>query len=284
MKDTRARPYKSIFEYDNYREFLKDYYARAKIENKTFSFGFFSKLAGFKSRSVLQQVMNGERNIAPTSIAKFTKALKLNKEAAVFFKNLVLFNQATSPEEKRQFAQEIIKSKAYQRSNPIGEAQYNYASHWYFVAIRELAALPGFKAESVWIAKHVFPSISVPEAKYAVDELIKLGYLKRDNEGGLRATEGWLATADEVTSAAIIDYHRAMLNRASESIERFPREKRDISAQTFGVSPKTMQTIKEMIQVFRKEIESVVSRSDEEPDAVYQLNFQFFPIAGVDDD
>jgi uncharacterized protein (TIGR02147 family) len=274
---------KSVFEYDNYRNYLRDFYEHSKLENKNFSLGYFSRLAGFKSRSVLRQVMAGERNIAPGSIAKFIKALKLGKEQALFFQNLVLLNQASSADEKLRFTEEIMKIKKYRQSNPLSESQLNYFSHWYYVAIREMAYMPGFRNDPVWIASKLKPSIKVSEARRAVEELIRLGFLIAAVNGGLTPSDGWLATADEVTSPALVLYHQAMISRASESIARFTREKRDISAQTFAVSRETAKSIKEKIQAFRKEIEDIASR-DSIRDTVYQLNFQLFPIADVADE
>jgi uncharacterized protein (TIGR02147 family) len=48
---------KSIFEYDNYRAFLKDSYEAAKARDPKFSFRFFARLAGFKSSATLKRVM-----------------------------------------------------------------------------------------------------------------------------------------------------------------------------------------------------------------------------------
>lgn len=238
-------------------------------------------MAGFKSRSVLRQVMAGERNIAADSIDKFVKGLGLNNEEAKFFRNLVLLNQSKSPERRQYYAGEIFKLKSYRKANPLRESQFNYFNHWYFVVIRELAYLPNFKNDPEWIANQINPPISVGEAKYAVEELLKLGFLIRKG-GNLVPSEGWLTTTDEVTSSAIAAYHRSLIKLGAESMERFPRDVRDISGQTFAVSLKTAKTLKEMIQVFRKEIERVVSKEtpDSSPDAVYQLNFQLFPVAG----
>src|SRR3989338_9919808 len=86
----------NIFEYDNYRSFLKDLYALLKQEKSAFSFRFFSRQAGFRSPNFLKLVMEGKRNLSPESIEKFAKGLKLNKNEADFFRRLVLLNQATT--------------------------------------------------------------------------------------------------------------------------------------------------------------------------------------------
>src|ERR1700722_999673 len=95
---------KSIFEYDNYRDFLRDYYLSAKAENKNFSFRYFSRIAGYKSSNFLNLVMKGKSNISLESIGKLTEAMKLNKEESVFFRNLVHFNQSDNSEDKQTFS------------------------------------------------------------------------------------------------------------------------------------------------------------------------------------
>src|SRR5690348_8332036 len=134
---------KSLFEYDNYREFLKDTYL-SKKENKKFSFRVFSRMAGFKAGNYLKLVMDGERNLTIESIEKFSMALKFNKEESKFFKNLVLFNQASSVDEKNKYAEQLLYSRVYRKIYPLKELQYRYFSQWYFVPIREMVNLPEF--------------------------------------------------------------------------------------------------------------------------------------------
>lgn len=269
---------KSVLEYDNYRDFLRDFYQISKSEDPKFSLGYFSKRAGFKSRSVLLQVISGNRNIAVASIPKFAKALKLNRAEADFFSHLVLFNQAKTIEQKNHYAQEILNFKEFRKLSPLKESQYNYFNHWYFVVIREMAFLKGFSLDVEWILQNIQPKISRSECRRAVDELIKLNLFKQNSSGKLVPNKDWLFTPDEVISSAIANFHQQMLRLASESMERFAREQRDISALTFAVSQNTAKTIKEKIQMFRKEIEGLVSQ-DETVDSVYQFNLQLFPVA-----
>jgi uncharacterized protein (TIGR02147 family) len=272
---------KRIFEFDNYRKYLKYFYECSKEENGKFSLRYFSRIAGFKSHSVLRQVMEGQRNLAAPSIAKFTMALKLNREEAEYFRNLVLFNQATSTEEKQIYAEEILRSKGYKRyHSPLLASQYNYFSHWYFVVVRELVGLPGFKEDMEWISKEINPAISTSEAKTALEELEKLGLIVRDKSGKLTQADAHLETPDEVVSSSFAKCHKDFIKRAGESIDTVSREKRDISGVTFGMSVEAMEKIKERIHAFRKEIVDIASQHPD-PNSVYQLNLQIFPLAGA---
>jgi uncharacterized protein (TIGR02147 family) len=274
---------KTIFEYDNYRAFLKDAYLALKARDGKFSYRFFSRIAGFKSPNILKLVIDGDRNIAPESIEKFSGAFKLNKEEALFFHNLVLLNQASTADDKSYYARELLKSRSYRKIHPLKEGQYHFFSVWYYVLIREMVGLTHFKEDYEWMAQQIQPAITAAEAKKAVDELTQLGLLERDNENRLRQSQNNIGTPDEVTASSITKCLREFMNRASESIDTVPREKRDISAVTFVTSEETVKRIKEKIQKFRKEILEMAAESLT-PDNVYQLNFQFFPLTSEEEE
>lgn len=271
---------KSIYEYDNYRDFLKDAYFDLKQTKKAFSFRYFSKLAGFTSPNMLKRVIDGQRNLTEDSIEKFATALKLNKGEGLFFRNLVRLNQAKTVDEKQFYTREILKSKAYNKIHPLSESQYNYLRKWYFVTIREMVSLPSFKEDPDWISKKLDPPVSAMEVKRAIEEMLQLGILYRNQEGQLSQTDKFIMTADEVVSSAAAEFHREMMKRAAESIDRVPREKRELSALTISISEETAKRLKAMIQEFRKRLMEVATE-DQSPQSVYQLNFHLFPLVDM---
>jgi uncharacterized protein (TIGR02147 family) len=273
---------KRIYEYDNFREFLRDYYLNAKAKDKKFSFRFFARNAGFVSPSSLKRVIDGERNLTLDGIAKFSKALKLNQEESDFFKKLVLFNQSQTSEERTKLGREITQSRGYKRLRPLSTAQYNTLGLWYSLPIRELPNLSDFQASAEWVSKRLTPNITKSEAETALKELVQLGLLEKSNDT-LKQTNADITTGDEVISSAAIQFHKDSLNLAAKSIDEVARVERDISAMTVGVSRQSMTKLKEMIQIFRKEIVEVLAREEGKSEGVYQLNIQFFPVARLPD-
>ncbi|MDO8519306.1 MAG: TIGR02147 family protein [Deltaproteobacteria bacterium] len=275
----KSRP--NIFEYDNYRAFLKDLYEALKQEKAPFSFRYFSKKAGFRSPNFLKLVMEGKRNISPESIEKFSQALSLNKEETIFFRNLVLLNQATTVEERKFYAEQLIRSRFYRKMHPLKQAQFEYYSNWYFIPIRELVGTPGFREDPDWVAHQLIPPITVPEAKNALEDLEKLGLIKRES-GKLVQTNTFVSTGDEVASASVALYHKEMMQKGAESIDRFAAPDREISSVTVGVSQKTALQMKDLIQRFRRELLTIAGQS-EKTQGVYQVNFQMFPLSKMEE-
>jgi uncharacterized protein (TIGR02147 family) len=278
MDQSESVPAKlSIFDYDDFRKYLRDVYLSSKATHSKFSFRFFAKAAGFASPSALKRVIDGERNLSLEGIRKFSTALKLPKEESLFFHNLVLLNQAKSSEDKQLYAEQLLASRQYKKLHPLQNSQFNYFSKWYFIPIRELISLPAFREDPEWIAKKLSPTVSIPEIKSALEDLLKLGLVKRDAAGKLQQTDASI-TANGLVSPALSSFHKQMTVKASESIDRFPREVREISSLTSAVSESAFEKIKEIILKCRNEIIGVIT-DDQNQDRIYQVNFYLFPLS-----
>jgi uncharacterized protein (TIGR02147 family) len=267
-----------IFEYDNYRAYLRALYKFYKETKPHFSYRYFSQKAGFRSPNFLQLVIEGKRNLSPESIEKFTNALKLGKKEAEFFRVLVYLNQARTVSEKKIYAEQLMQFRPFRYIHPLRQDQYRYYTDGYNIAIRELTTLPEFSEDPAWIAKRLLPPISPQQAKKSLDLLLQLGLLKRDESGRLVQSDAFISTGDEVTSTSVANYHRAMIQLGAEALDRFSGPARDISSVTMALSDKNFQEIKALIQRFRKELLAIADQ-DQSPEGVYQINFQLFPLA-----
>jgi uncharacterized protein (TIGR02147 family) len=268
----------NIYNYDNYRKFLTDLYKRSKAKDKKFSFRYFARIARFQSFSYLRNVMVGKKNLSEDATAKLCLALKLNREETFYFSHLVFLNQAKTVQERQYHAEQLLTSRTYKKLHPLSESQFKYYSQWYFVPVRELVGIPGFREDPEWIAKKVSPPITSAEAKRAIEELLKLDLLQRSESGHLIQTSSNVSTGNEVSSAFVARWHQEMMKKASESIDRHTREKREISASTFKLSAEAIQKFKEVAKKFHEEVMEIASK-DLGLKAVYQLNLQLFPLS-----
>lgn len=272
----------NIFEFLDYRSYLRAYYKAAKENVPAFSFRFFARRAGLSSPSFLRHVMRGERNIGTTT-DNFTDALGLNEEEAAFFALLVEFDQAESDGEAEQAFEKLAASRRFRNARRLDKAMFEYLTHWYYPAIREMVVRADFQDDPAWIASQLIPTITPEEAEVAVSTLLELGLLERAEDRRLRRGESSVTTGHEVRSLAIADYHRQMLERAGESIELIPREYRDLGAMTVCISPATIAEVKKRVHAFR-EILFQLCESDQNPQVVFQINTQIFPLSALPND
>ena len=268
----------NIFEYLDYRQYLNDYYERAKAHHAAFSFRYFARRAQLSSPSFLRHVMRGERNLGGESIHKFAQALGLDQEESKFFDALVHFNQAKTSAEKLHAFELVAASRRFGLARRVDKAMFEYFSHWYYPAIREMASREDFQEDPAWVAGQLLPSIEPAQASEALQTLEEIGLLERDESGRLRRSVASVTTGHEVRSLAIASYHRQMLHRASESIEIVDRAWRDLGAMTVCISPQTAAEIKARIHAFRELLLEICDR-ESSPSVVYQFNTQLFPLS-----
>ena len=93
----------NIFEYLDYREFLKAYYDYHKKNDSQFSHRVMCRKMGFTSPNFLKMVIDKERNIGRTSVQKIITGLELKKKEAEYFSYLVFFVKAKTRVEKNYF-------------------------------------------------------------------------------------------------------------------------------------------------------------------------------------
>jgi uncharacterized protein (TIGR02147 family) len=269
-----------VFEFDNYRNYLKELYRVAKMRDPKFSFRYFSRVVGSKSPSFIKQVIDGERNLTVPHIEKLIGGLGLSDDEGFFFKNLVLLNQAKTVEEKQAFVKKLLQSREYRKLHQLSAAQYQLFSRWFYIALREMVALRGFKENHEWISKQFKFNLSPEQVKVAISELLKLGMLKRNSDGILSQSESHVTTVDGIISSALAQGHRELIAKGIHSIDLVPREERDILGVTFSLSKKNIGVVKEKVANFRRELVEYLS-SQPDADSVYQFHLLLFPLAQI---
>jgi uncharacterized protein (TIGR02147 family) len=273
---------KSIFEYANYRVFLKDYYEERKAQ-EGFTYRDFSRLAEMNSTSWLLHLIKGTKNLSANSIQRVSKALKLNPAEAEYFELLVPFTQARTAGTKDHYYARMLALKRKLKIARIGEEQYEYFTKWYHPVIRSLIAKidlgegPDGEPDYARLARCLVPAIPAREARSSVKLLEKLGLISRDAEGKWTQSSAIISTGDEVAALNVLNYHKQVLRVAENALDNEPREGRDISALTLGLGEAEFHKIKARIQAFRKEMMDI-ALSAEAADRVYQMSFQFFPV------
>src|SRR6476620_3146047 len=128
----------NIYNFSDYRDFLKDRYRQLKESDPLFSFRFFSKQAGFGSPNYLKLVMDGKRNLSSEAIGKFAKGLRLDNHETEYFRYMVDFNQCENPHKKKVFEANLVYLRELFKVKTLIPELYDYYHDWYHAAIREM--------------------------------------------------------------------------------------------------------------------------------------------------
>jgi len=269
---------KEIFKYIDYRKYLADFYQEKKNTTRNFSYRSFAKTAGIKSPVFLKQVIDGQRNLTRPAIEKFMLALDLNNKKCVFFKNLVLFNQAKTAVEKQESYSVMVSMMDYVHEHQVSGDQYLYFEKWYNSVIRELVCLHDFQDDFDLIANSVKPRIKVNEAKKAVELLVRLKLIARQKNGTYLQTDSAIISNDEMVALARRSFNSEMLMLARNANEAIPPQERNISGITMGISRTCYDVLLAEMAAFKERVKAIVNQ-DEQGTGVYQLALQLFPVS-----
>jgi uncharacterized protein (TIGR02147 family) len=267
----------NVFEYTDYREYLRDSYALNKKQDPRFSYRNFSMRLGFSSPNFLMLVVQGKRNISRSTCFKISKLLRHTKREAGYFENMVFFSQVESQEEKSACFGAMMELRRNLKVARIDEAQYQYLSTWYNPVVRELACMAGTSADSKALAARLSPRITASQARRALDLLKTLGLI-RESKGRHVQADPILSTGPEVNSVAAADFHKAMAQLAAESYDRHTRAERTITGCTVAITKEQFQELKrELADMRKRALEKAQAASG--PVRVYQLNLHLFPVS-----
>jgi uncharacterized protein (TIGR02147 family) len=266
-----------VFRFHDYRAFLRAFYALNKRAEYGFSLRAFSKRAQLRSSNYLKLVMDGQRNLTQDMAPRFAEACCLRGQAAEYFCALVAFNQAERPKDRDRAYARLSRFKRYRAVHRLDREQEAYHSHWYIPAIRELVARADFRDDPRWIAQRLLPAISAREAEQALNILVTLGMLARDEAGRLQQVDALVQTPEGPLGHHIQRYHRSMMEHAIEAIHRVPARDREIESITLCLSQARMQDLKARLESFCEEVLQEY-QADSESVRVVQLNLQMFPL------
>ncbi len=267
-----------VYGYLDYRAYLRDFYAARKAKSVGFSYRSFSRRAGVSSPNYLKLVIEGQRSLSAKMAERFAQACGLDSDASRYFVHLVAFNQAKTSAERALHYGKLTSFQKYRQAHKLEIAHAAYFSDWYIPAIRELAAARDFKDDPEWIADQLVPSITPLQAQRALETLVALGLLLKNEQGRLVQADVLLSTGPETRGLHIAAFHRAMTQRAIESIDLVAAQDRDISSLTLCLGRGGLRAFKERLQRVRRELLEL-SALESEPEQVVQINFQLFPLS-----
>ena len=265
-----------LYNYINYRSFLKDAYFHRKSRDKSFTHAWISKQAGLKSTGFFSWVLNGKRNITPALAQKFAGLFDLNKTETEFFLLLVQYDQAKTSDVKNELFLKIVKHKK-SKISLAGLDQHAYFKNWYHAAIREVIAIRPFHGNYKQLAKSLIPRITPAEARGSVQLLSRLGLVSKTKSGAYQFNENTITTGDDWRSMAIQNFQHAMGQLGAEAVRRIQKKERDISTLTLSGSDELFQAYKEKLKDLRREFLQMAKR-DNHPEKVFQINLQLFPL------
>lgn len=267
----------SIYNYLDYRQWLKALFNKKKKESPHFSY----RLLGGKVKldpSFLAKVLSGKRDLSSKSVEAFSDYFELTQNERAYFQKLLSFSKAKEEGERQGIFDELLRLRETSTRTIVAD-QYEFYSKWYYSVVRNLLQFYRFDGKDYRaLGKQLSPPITALQARNSIELLSKLHLIELNSDGYYELTELAVTTGAEWDSLAIRKYHQNNIQLGSEAIDRFPKDERDISGVTMNIGKDDLPRIREMVTRFREELIQYVN-SSATPESVYHLNMQFFPFS-----
>ncbi len=267
----------NIFEYTNFRDYLKIYLTEAKKRTPGFSHRFLAQKLGLSTPNLILLIIQGRRNLTPTVRFKLSELLKHTKKESQYFEHMVYFMQAKTHDERNAHYAAMLELKHNVKTATLEKQQYEYYNNWYNPVIRELVVAPGFSGDFKALAKNTSPPITQEQARRSIELLLELGLIKKNGKR-YEQIDPLVSTGPIVDSIAVANFHRKTAQLAVESFDRHTRQERTITSCTTTLSEEHFQMLKREIADLRKRALELAVDPDTS-NRVYQLNIHLFPVS-----
>ncbi|MEO5969910.1 MAG: TIGR02147 family protein [Bdellovibrionia bacterium] len=274
-----------VFDYQNYREFLKEYYNDQKTKRTGFTYSRFSSMAKLKSPNYLKMIIDGTRNLTPENIIRFSKGLKLTDHESDYFEALVHFNQAKNSLESSYYQDRMNRVRARGTGTcerTLEEYEFESVSNWLHHTLMVMTHLQGFRENATWIRQHIFGLASEEEIRSVLFRLQEAKLLSRDKNGHLRQTHRQVKTKAELRKLSIRIFYEGLLARAIQSLKVSGPEEREFGTYFVGLSPHQVPELKKKVREFMKSLNEW-ALSNSKPDQIYSLMFCGFPLSSQEE-
>lgn len=271
-----------VFDYNNYREFLKDYYQEQKGRRTGFTYARFSEAASLGSPNYYKLVMDGKKSLTSANIVKFSLALNLKDQEKDFFEALVQCNQAKSKTERDYFF-EKLKRLRQQKEGAVSkrileEYEFEAVSSWAHHAVMLLTNLKDFRDSPRWISKKLYGLVSESEVASIIARLEAIGLLQRDQSGRLQQTNKRVKTKPDLKRQASQVFYEGLLARAAKSVRLDSGDTREFGAYMVGISPNQLPELKKKVREFLSDLNEWALQNSN-PSQIYALAFSGFPLS-----
>lgn len=240
---------------------LENLLAEKIKKNPQFSLRAFARLVDV-SPAVLSRILSGKRKLTFNLAVRIADALVLGPiERDTLYSFFT--GSASHPTDEDRHEKELSIDC------------FNAMKEWYHYGITQLLYIEGFQEDPKWIAKML--SITELEAKLAVDRLLRLEILDRNDEGRLFRTATHLSTSTDIASAGIRHFQKQILEKSITSLENDDIALRDITSITIAINEERIPEAKKEIMKFRKRMAEFLAEG--EKTCVYNLGVHLIPLS-----
>jgi len=268
----------SVFEYNDFRRYLADFYGFHHLKDKSFTKSAFSvKLSLPNTRSFFNDVLEGKK-VTSTFVERFIKVLQFDEHEANYFRVLVKHNQSENSDERMLYFEQLISlNKTPCRT--LDKKLFAYYRNWYNSVVRAILSYIDFNNDYVALARKVQPPITSKQARESIELMLSLDLIKKNGDGFFKPTERSIKAPDYISDELIRLYQISCAELSKRSITRNFPTTNIVATNMFSISKEGLKTIEQLTHKYRSEIRACANKDEFPPEYTYQMNLYLFPCA-----
>ena len=269
----------NIFSFVDFKRYLAEAFARRSGKDTRFTKTYICRQMGLpNSRSYFSDIVSGSKELSKAKMEMLIPIFELQGDEAQYFRFLVLYNQTLVRDEKEFYLEQLI---ALNRTPwmLVDKGAYDYYKDWYVSAIRAYLDIAEVKDDYEVIARSLYPSVSLPQVKTAMELLKRLDFIRKDASGSWKPTNKILFSEGDGHDAVIKRYQAKCIELSVSALYDVELKPKSFATRTLSVSPQTYGKIEKKLGKFLSEVRSLVHKDEAPADRICQLNVQLYPQA-----
>ena len=222
-----------VFKYHDYQDLLLAWFRYLKSVRGA-SIREFTKRSGV-SAGILTQVLKRKGSLDRDDLKRMMPCLAMTAGEKTFLELLHTLSVSTSRLERLRAIERIQALPAYRKANRADHEAWRYLTRWYYVAIRELVTQPGFREDPDWIRRRLRRPVATSEINRALRFLEGAGLIRRNASGDLEVSQKQVSCWGGIYGIALGQFHKQMLELASDAIDYTPTQERYLTGHTMAV-------------------------------------------------
>lgn len=267
----------SIYRYSDFRAYLRDWYEAEKARRGKFTKADVSRALGLpNTRNYFSAVLGG-KELSDTFLERLIALLALPKDEARYFRALVGFQQAVTPEVREESLERLVALNRSPRK-VLAEAQMEYFRHWWHGAVRALLDTGDYGDEPERIAKALVPSITPGQARESLKLLRDLKLVHRVGRGPWKPTDQAVSTPENLRDELVLGLQIEQLDLVRQSLLRRKAPRRMVATNVVSVSQDGFRHLLERMEKTRSEVRSIVHKDALPAERVCQVVLALVPL------
>lgn len=255
---------------------VKDYFINEfrhrKSSNRTYSMRAFARDLGLTPQH-LSYIVRGQSGISYEKAQKIIDKFNINKDAQKKFLLKVSSSFDRSPL-ARKFADDTLKNAVhFDNEQILAKEKLNLISEWYYLPILLIFDIKE-NADIVFISQKI--GLSQSTVRNVLNKLVRAGLLAK-NGTMYKKTSTHQALHDDKNNTYIKKLYLEMLKLSTKTID-MDEKSRSFSCILSTISKDEISFAVDQINDFRKKLGRQISERAKNPDRVYALSVQFFPV------